>query len=75
MVASFVGFGRVHNDQRRGGRAGDVIRFIDQTAGARYTAENQISAKDLKRWLAKSMEVQWDYQNIVKRKGRLERLK
>lgn len=46
-----------------------------QTAGARYTAEDQISAKDLKRWLAKSAAIQWDYKNIVKRRGRLERLK
>ena len=46
-----------------------------KTAGARYTAEDQISAKDLKRWLKKSIKIQWDYKNIVKRKGRLERLK
>src|SRR5436305_14982231 len=31
-----------------------------KTAGARYTAENQISAKELNRWLAKSIEIQWD---------------
>lgn len=46
-----------------------------QTAGARYTSEAEISAKDLKRWLAKSAAIQWDYKNIMKRKGRLERLK
>lgn len=46
-----------------------------QTAGARYTSYAQISASDLKRWLAKSIAIQWDYKNIVKRKGRLERLK
>jgi len=46
-----------------------------QTAGARYTAPDQISANNLKRWLAKSIAIQWDYKNIVKRKGRLERLK
>ncbi len=46
-----------------------------QTAGARYTSDAQIAAKDLKRWLAKSIAIQWDYKNIVKRKGRLERLK
>lgn len=46
-----------------------------QTAGARYISESEISAKDLKRWLAKSIKIQWDYKNIVKRKGRLERLK
>ena len=46
-----------------------------KTAGARYTAAAQIVAKDLKRWLGKSIEIQWDYKNIVKRKGKLERLK
>ncbi len=46
-----------------------------QTAGARYTSQDQISAKDLKQWLEKSIAIQWDYKNIVKRKGRLERLK
>lgn len=46
-----------------------------KTAGARFTAASQISAADLKRWLKKSAEIQWDYKNIVKRKGKLVRLK
>lgn len=46
-----------------------------KAAEARYTAVTQISTKDLKRWLKKSIGIQWDYKNIVKRKGRLERLK
>jgi uncharacterized protein YdhG (YjbR/CyaY superfamily) len=40
-----------------------------------FTAVEQIHLKDLKRWLKKSREIQWDYKNIVKRKGKLERLK
>lgn len=36
---------------------------------------SEIKTKDLKRWLIKSREIQWDYKNVVKRKGRLERLK
>jgi len=40
-----------------------------------YNTVEQINTKDLKRWLKKSKEIQWDYKNIVKRKGRLERLK
>ncbi|QEC69778.1 DUF1801 domain-containing protein [Panacibacter ginsenosidivorans] len=40
-----------------------------------YTVPEQINTKDLKRWLKKSKEIQWDYKNIVKRKGKLERLK
>ena len=46
-----------------------------KAAEVRYTSEDQIVAKDLKRWLKKSAEIQWDYKNIVKRKGKLERLK
>ncbi len=44
-------------------------------ASIRYTDIDQINTKDLKRWLDKSREIQWDYKNIVKRKGRLERIK
>jgi uncharacterized protein YdhG (YjbR/CyaY superfamily) len=40
-----------------------------------YNNPSQIEASDLKRWLKKSREIQWDYKNIVKRKGQLERLK
>jgi len=40
-----------------------------------FTAVEQINTKDLKRWLKKSRDIQWDYKNIVKRKGQLERLK
>jgi hypothetical protein len=46
-----------------------------KTSGARYTSVDQINKKDLKRWLKKSRDIQWDYKNIVKRKGVLERLK
>ena len=44
-------------------------------ASIKYTASDQINSEDLKRWLKKSREIQWDYKNIVKRKGVLERLK
>jgi hypothetical protein len=40
-----------------------------------YTAVEQIVPTDLQRWLIKSSKIQWDYKNIVKRKGQLERLK
>jgi hypothetical protein len=46
-----------------------------KTGAAHFTSVDDISAKDLKRWLAKSIKIQWDYKNIVKRKGRLERLR
>src|SRR5688572_1571527 len=40
-----------------------------------YNTKDQINIEDLERWLKKSKEIQWDYKNIVKRKGQLERLK
>ncbi len=46
-----------------------------KAAEVRYTAAEQINKKDLKRWLKKAEKIQWDYKNIVKRKGVLERIK
>ena len=46
-----------------------------KAAEIRYTHADQINREDLKRWLRKAREIQWDYKNIVQRKGRLERLK
>ena len=45
-----------------------------KAAEARYTSVNEINKKDLKRWLTKSKKIQWDYKNIVKRRGVLEGL-
>lgn len=44
-------------------------------ASAFYNSVSEIDETDLKRWLAKARAIQWDYKNIVKRKGQLERLK
>jgi len=46
-----------------------------KAAQARYTAANQIVAEDIQRWVAKARDIQWDYKNIVKNKGVLNRLK
>lgn len=40
-----------------------------------YNATGEIKKKDLQRWLQLARDIQWDYKNIVKRKGKLERLK
>ncbi len=39
-----------------------------------YTSVSEINADDLKRWLQKSETIQWDYKNLIKRKGVLVRL-
>ena len=46
-----------------------------KAAEMRYTDINQIEETDLKRWIEKGKEIQWDYKNIVKRKGQILRLK
>ncbi|WP_431242395.1 DUF1801 domain-containing protein [Flavobacterium sp. P21] len=46
-----------------------------KAAEMRYTNADQINKQDLIRWLEKSTKIQWDYKNIVKRKGVLLRLK
>lgn len=46
-----------------------------KAAEARYTAAGEIDTAKLKLWLAEARDVQWDYKNLIRRKGRLERLK
>lgn len=43
-------------------------------AGITYTAPEQINLEDLARWINKSKVIQWDYKNVVKRKGVLIRI-
>lgn len=50
----------------RGGKFKDASIF--------YTSLDEINVDDLKRWLKKSRDIQWDYKNIVQRKGILIRL-
>lgn len=49
-----------------GGKFKDASKFFNSIV--------EIDINDLKRWLAKSREIQWDYKNIVKRKGQLNKL-
>jgi len=51
----------------KGGKFRDASIFYNSIA--------EIDAPELKRWLEKAREIQWDYKNIVRRKGVLERLK
>jgi hypothetical protein len=39
-----------------------------------FNSVNEIDIDDLTRWLDKSRNIQWDYKNIMKRRGVLERL-
>ena len=46
-----------------------------KAAEARFVSATEIVPADLRRWLGKARDIQWDYKNIVRRKGRLERLR
>ncbi len=46
-----------------------------KAAEARYTSKKEINKEDLSRWLEKAKTIQWDYKNLVKRKGKLEKVK
>lgn len=39
-----------------------------------YTSVDEIDESEVSKWLQKSQDIQWDYKNIVKHKGVLERL-
>lgn len=53
----------------------NVLGAKFQDASIFYQSLEEINENDLKTWLQKSREIQWDYKNIVKRKGELLRLK
>lgn len=40
-----------------------------------FTDAKEIKISDLKKWLKKAEDIQWDYKNIVKRKGVLKKIK
>ena len=45
-----------------------------KAAEAHYKDAAEINSADVQRWLAKAASIQWDYKNIVKRKGKLEKI-
>ena len=66
MFWSGADFGETGLDVK-GGKFKDASKF--------YSSPEEIDEEDLNRWLGKAREIQWDYKNIVKRKGELLRLK
>jgi hypothetical protein len=57
------------------GEDGLKVEGSFKAAEARYTSVDQVDTAALERWLAKARDIQWDYRNLIRRKGRLERLK
>jgi hypothetical protein len=77
-----VGYSKLKNCIRLlfwSGQSFDEVKLQNEgkfkAAEMRYTSVDQIDLDDLTRWLHKSRDIQWDYKNIVKRKGQLIRLK
>ena len=66
MFWSGKGFGE-EKLEVRGGKYKDASIF--------YNDVGEVNTKDLKRWLGKAAKIQWDYKNIVKRRGALKKLK
>lgn len=53
----------------------DVVGRKFKDASIFYHDVSAVKPTVLQRWLRKAKTIQWDYKNIVRRKGRLERLK
>ncbi len=53
----------------------DVVGKKFKDASVFFNDVSEVNKTDLRRWLKKAQEIQWDYKNLVKRKGQLEKLK
>lgn len=52
----------------------NVVGKKFKDASVFYNSVDEIDLKALRRWLKKAREIQWNYRDIVKRKGKLERI-
>ena len=52
----------------------DVVGKKFKDASIFFNGVSEVPQRDLRRWLKKARTIQWDYRNIVRRKGRLVRL-
>jgi len=46
----------------------------DKDASVFYNDVSDVRKTTLKRWLTKARKIQWDYKNLIRRMGRLERV-
>lgn len=51
----------------------NVVGKKFKDASVFYRDVSEVKKTDLRRWLKKSKVIQWDYEGLVRRKGRLER--
>lgn len=57
------------------GEPGLEVEGSFKAAQARYTSPDQVNTDDLQRWLQKALDIQYNYKDIVKNRGQLDRLK
>ena len=53
----------------------NVVEKKVKDASVFYNDVSEVRKTDVRRWLKKARAIQWDYKNLVRRKGWLERLK
>ncbi|MFO0699581.1 MAG: DUF1801 domain-containing protein [Nitrospira sp.] len=53
----------------------NVVGKKFKDASVFYNDASEVRKTDLRRWLRKARAIQWDYKNLIRRTGRLERLK
>jgi len=53
----------------------NVVGKKFKDASVFFDVASEVNKSNLQRWLKKAREIQWDYKNIVKRKGQLKKLK
>ncbi len=52
----------------------NVVGQKFKDASVIFTHVSDVTKSDLRRWLEKAQAIQWNYKDIVRRKGRLERI-
>ncbi|MDP1569037.1 MAG: DUF1801 domain-containing protein [Vicinamibacterales bacterium] len=52
----------------------NVVGKKFKDASVFFTDASEVRPSVLRRWLKKAREIQWDYRNLVRRRGRFERL-
>jgi hypothetical protein len=52
----------------------NVVGQKFKDASVFYNDVSEVRKATLKRWLTKARKIQWDYKNLIRRKGRLERV-
>lgn len=75
-----VGYGKLKGCIRLLFWSGQSFNEVDlmnegkfKAAEKRYTSVSEINTEDLVRWIQKAIAIQWDYKNLIKRKGLLEK--